>query len=304
MSAESQKQPKEETDIFILLNKSKDFANKTGFLLYRLFRFVRKNLYTIIALIVIGAVLGYAGDVKRAKAYKNDIIVTANFGSTDFLYNKVETMDFTEGPITKIKIAPITDLYAFIKERYNNLEFAKYMSDNSIKFEKYQPHQNVENFHRYHLITIFSKEKDRNGSVLNKFFDLFNNDKYFLERQKLEKIILENQIKEYEESINNINEILTRVGSGEEEDSNVSINSYPDLFQLINVKKSLIDDLQKFKIVQLEQGEVIYATSTITNIKYRKMWLVAAVPILFVLLFILWVGARKSYKRYKLMAGE
>lgn len=300
MSVDSENKSHQETDLFILFNKLIGLIDQTGFLFYRFLRFLNKNRLIIVGLFVAGVVLGFFGDKLRGKAYKNELIITANFGSTNYLYNRIQAMEFEEGPITNITIVPAIDLYAFIKERQHNLDFAKYMSDNSIKFEKYQPNQNIENFHRYHLLTIYSKEKDENGSVINKFFDLFKKEEYFLQRQKLEKVTLNNQIIEYEQSIENINQILSRLGEKEIEESEMSVTTYSDFYQLVNSKKLLIEDLERLKINQLEQPEIIYDISRITNIHAKKIKLIIVLPILFIILFIAWVGFKKSFNRYKL----
>ena len=60
-------------------------------LLNRVFRFIlfiKRNIVVLTALFIVGAVIGFYLD-KKIKSYNNQIIVSPNFGSTDYLYAKV-----------------------------------------------------------------------------------------------------------------------------------------------------------------------------------------------------------------------
>ena len=56
-------------------------------LLNRVFRFIlfiKRNIVVLTALFIVGAVIGFYLD-KKIKSYNNQIIVSPNFGSTDYL---------------------------------------------------------------------------------------------------------------------------------------------------------------------------------------------------------------------------
>lgn len=298
MTANSNDNSNQETDLFILMKKGKDAVDSTGYHLFRFFKFLKRNILIILGLIIIGTVAGYFIDQYKGDRYRNEIIVVPNFGSVNYLYEKVEGFDFETSPIQLAKVEPITDVYGFIKARYQNLELAKYMSDNSIKYEKYQPNINVENFHRYHLLTIYSREKDVNGSVIDGFLNNFNNEVYYLERQKIENFTLENSIKEFTQSIENINQILDRLGAEENTKSDLSFNTYSELFQLVNVKKSMIEELNNFKIQQFEQSKTIFDTSRISNIIDNKFKYMYVLPLVLFIMFLLLTFVNNTYKRY------
>ena len=91
--------------------------------------FIRKNIVVIGVLFIIGAGLGFYLDIKT-KVYDHEVIVTPNFGSTDYLYSKIFLIDskIKEGDsiflkkigiknptkFTRIEIEPIIDVYGFI----------------------------------------------------------------------------------------------------------------------------------------------------------------------------------------------
>jgi len=96
-------------------------------------------------LFVLGAGLGFYLD-KTEKSYDNQIIVTPNFSSTDYLYSKIDLINskISEGDTlflkdvvgikdTKhfhsIKIEPITDIYKFIGSNPVNFEFVKLLAE-------------------------------------------------------------------------------------------------------------------------------------------------------------------------------
>ena len=112
-------------------------------LLNRVFRFIlfiKRNIIVLTALFIVGAVIGFYLD-KKIKSYNNQIIVSPNFGSTDYLYAKVnliqskinegDTLFLKEIDVTntkkfgKIEIEPIIDVYKFI-ENNKDLEVTLY----------------------------------------------------------------------------------------------------------------------------------------------------------------------------------
>lgn len=304
MNTHSKEDSNKDTDIFILAKKFKESADYTGYLLYLFYHFVVRNIYLLAALFIIGVIGGYFIDKYKSNSYRHEIIVVANFGSVNYLYEKIKGINLENTSIQEVEIKPITDIYAFIKERYQNLEMAKYMSDNSIKFENYQSNQYTENFHRYHVITLHSNELDDEGSIINKFMNMLNQGAYFEERQKMEKLGLSNQIIEFKKSIEDINNVLDRLGGEGVDGSNVSVTTYPDLFQLLNVKKSMMEDLRKFEIEQIEQSKTIYDTTRITNILNKKLRYIIVMPILLLSIFFFIVLLKVSYIRYKLMHND
>lgn len=291
----------QQTDLFILMRKVRESVDSAGFHLFKLFKFLLKNIFIVLGLIILGAIAGYFLDRYKGDRYRHEIIVVPNFGSVNYLYEKVNGFDYEGKPIKFAKVEPITDVYGFIKARYQNLELAKYMSDNSIKYEKYQPNINVENFHRYHLLTIYSNKPDENGDVIDSFLKEFNQEVYYLDRQKIEDLTMDKTINEFTQSIENINQILDRLGEEENTKSDMSFNTYSELFQLVNVKKSMIEDLNSLKIQQFEQSKTIYDTSRIVNVIDNKFRYIVVLPILLFVMFLIVSFLSRVFKRYNTM---
>jgi len=106
--------------------------------------FIRRNIIIIGVLFIIGAGLGFYLDSKT-KIYDHQVIVTPNFGSTDYLYSKIFLINskIKEGDtlflkqigiknpkkFTSIEVEPIVDVYRFINNSAQNFEMLKLMAE-------------------------------------------------------------------------------------------------------------------------------------------------------------------------------
>src|SRR5690606_12285595 len=217
MGADTQNnQGSQEIDLSYLSKKTVSFFDGLGYSLYKFCRFLWKNIIILAILIVVGAVAGYFLDKKYGERYKHEVIVVPNFNSTSYLYGKIKNSKFTEGPITKVEIEPIVDIYQFINEGYNNLEIAKYLSENNLQLTKYEEDSDVEKFYKYHLMTVYTNEEDPNAKIVKDFINELNRDEYFLALQKIEQKNLEREIEEYDSTIREVNKIFAKLGSPSE----------------------------------------------------------------------------------------
>src|SRR5690606_23744407 len=108
-------------------------------------QFFVRNWIIILILILTGFGLGILLD-KTQKSYEHQIIVTPNFGSTDYLYSKIDLIDskikendtlFLKNVVgiqqsknlKSIEIKPIADVYNFIQNKPENFELIKLMAE-------------------------------------------------------------------------------------------------------------------------------------------------------------------------------
>ena len=78
----------QEIDLTQVLKKIGGFFDSIAMAIFKGILFVKKYILIFIVLFIVGAGLGYYLDYST-KTYKHDIIVSPNFGSLDYLYNKV-----------------------------------------------------------------------------------------------------------------------------------------------------------------------------------------------------------------------
>lgn len=289
----------QEIDLSYLSKKTANFFDNIGYSLYRFFKFLIKNIIFLAIVLVVGAVAGFFLDKQRGEIYKQQVIVVPNFNSTSYLYNKIENAEFEDEPITKVEIEPIVDVYQFINESYNNLEIAKYLSENNLQLTKYEVDSDVEKFYKYHLMTIYTRGKDKDRNFVNSYLHSLNNNDYFTQLQKIEQVNLERNIHETDSTINEVNKIFQKLGSKSVQTTDLNIEMYSELNDLINGKKSLIRDLGKLKTQKLEQTEVIYAASVLPNIKANNIPMVILLPLVLFILFIIGAWMIRLAKKYK-----
>jgi len=207
-----QEKNNQDIDIFQLFKLIGNAVDNLGFKVFKFFKFIIKNIFVLIGLIIIGTAIGYFIDQNKKPSFRHEIIVTPNFGSNTLLYKEVEEFKSDSSIISSVQIEPIIDMYNFSKERWSNMDFMKLLFQQDIKIDKFTEESNVEKIYRYHLLTINSKEEDVDGSVINTFLDKINKDPYYISRRNIENSTIQSQIAEAENSINNINQILNTLG--------------------------------------------------------------------------------------------
>ena len=295
---ESKNTTTQEIDLSYISKKTSDFFDSIGFLLYKFFKFCIKNILILLVLLAIGIGVGYYLDNFREETYKHEVIVVPNFNSTSYLYNSIKNKDFKDSNISKATIEPVVDIYTFIQERYQNLEIAKYLSENNIKLEKFDEGNDVEKFYRYHKLTVYTKGKDENGENLQALLDELNSDPYYLSRQKVEKATMDTMILEITKSVASVNNILNKLGTPGTGSGDLNIEMYSELNNLINSKKGSIEELGRLKVYQLEQTKVIYDSARVLNIKDKSFPKMIVLPILLLGLFFGFSVVMSWFKKY------
>ncbi|MET3731529.1 hypothetical protein [Moheibacter stercoris] len=296
---ESNTNSSQEIDLSYLSKKTGHLFDKIGYSIYRFIKFLIKNIWILLVLLIVGGVIGYLLDNRAEKLYKHEVIVIPNFSSNSYLYNSIQNLEYKNSKIVKAQVEPIIDIYQFIQERYQNLEIAKYMSENNIQLDKFNDKNAVEKLYRYHLMTIYTKGEDSKGQTIDSLLNTLNADPYYLSRQSIEQQNLNLSISEIEKSIESVNAILNKIGQSSSTAGDLNIEMYSELNNLINSKKSLVEDRNKAKVFQLEQSKIIYDSSKVLNIKESSTPKMILLPIV---LFVLFLGANLILilsKKYK-----
>jgi len=79
----------------------------------------------------------------------------------------------------------------------------------------------------------------------------------------------------------------------------VNISNVSDIHQLINTKKSLLEDITILKVSQIENSKVVYDTSSIVNIETKGRSRMVILPVVFVFFFFVGAVMFRFYKKYK-----
>ncbi|NLN33425.1 MAG: hypothetical protein GX159_07500 [Flavobacteriaceae bacterium] len=299
MNQNSGNSTEKDVDLFYLIKKIGKLIDRIGFYFYRLILFAKRNIVILLILLAVGIGGGYLLDSLKTERYRHEIIVVPNYGSTPYLYEYVDGMTYKNALIEKVEIEPIINVYEFVKERYQNMELIKQFSLSNVAFAKYEKNAGVEQYYRYHLLTIYTNEVEDANLAVNQFLSKLNEDPYFLNRQKVEIENTSKTIDELNLSIDNINNILGKFSTSESRAGEVNIDNYSELNELVSVKKNIAEDLSRHKIIQLEQQKVIYDTSRILNIRESQITYKYILPLLLIFGFFGVVCLKRLASRYE-----
>lgn len=295
----------QEIDLAFLYNSLKNFVDNIGFTVFRIINFYLRNIIVTVILTLLGVGLGYYQYTNNPKAYKHEIIVAPNFNSTGYLYNKVQGLGKSDensslGHISEAKIEPIIDIFQFVSDSKQNLEIAKYMSENTIEVNKFKKNNDVEKLYKYHVLSYYTDVKDSDSKIYEAIIQALNNDAYLNQRQKIEILETKNKLVELQTSVDNINNIFKKLGSSSENSKDVNVEMYSQINDLMLTKNELLKQINKTKVEIVEQEKVIFDASKNLNNSNKSFLGIIAYPVLFNFIFLMLAWVSKLFKRYKL----
>ncbi|MBC8883663.1 hypothetical protein H9X57_10700 [Flavobacterium piscinae] len=255
--------------------------------LFRLILFVKKNFILLAILFVVGGGIGYYLD-KKVKSYDHQIIVSPNFGSTDYLYSKVDLLQskINEGDTlflkeigiknTKkfgnIQIKPIIDVYKFIDNKKDNFELIKLLAEDG-NIDKVVENELTSKNYPFHLITFNTSKITSENETVQPILNFLNDSQHF---KKLQNEYLSNiqiKMKANDSTIAQIdglmNQFKNRTNSNNS-DKLVYFNENTQLNDVLQTKENLIGEQANLRISLVNLDKVIKATSIIINDKNTK----------------------------------
>ena len=279
--------------------------------------FVKKNIIQLIILFVIGVGLGLFLD-KSNKSFNNEIIVTPNFGSVDYLYSKIELLEakrkendtifFKELGFKNVKelglieIEPVLDVFKFVDKKPDNFELIKLMAEDG-DLNKIIENEVTSKNYPFHLIKFSTSKKTDIDKTVQPLLNYLNDSEYF---KTIQKQYLDNEtikMKANDSIIKQIDKLIEgfskSVSSGSKTDKMVYISDNNQLNEIINTKNLLIAEQGSLRINFINSDKVIKEISTTVNILNSKglngkMKLV--LPFILIILFLFFKGFQNFYK--------
>lgn len=302
MNTNKQDHAPQDIDLTILQKGVSSFIEGIEYKIFKVIRFVFKNIVLLIFLIVFGAIIGYLIDSMKYRTYRHEVIIIPNLEGKSYLYKAIENIKYIDkdSSIIKANIEPVIDVNQFISGG-KNLEVAKYLAENNIQIDKYKKDGQTENLYKYHRISIYTNKPDNDGKVISGFIDELSNKKFFEQNLKVNQQNVEFQIREFQESIDDINTIFKKLGSATDTKSseiNIGMNSQPN--DLLASKMGLIANINHLRTRQVEETNVIYEVSRISNIQKRSFLFSLGIPLIFLSIFLLFNWLKRIYKKYQL----
>lgn len=315
MSTNSQDQ---EIDLGQVFKKIGNFFQSIVDTLFDGILFVKKNIIILSILFVVGAGLGFYLD-KTVKTYNNEIIVTPNFGSVDYLYSKIalleakkkenDTIFFSNIGIKnvkdfgEIKIEPIIDVFKFVDKKPDNFELIKLMAEDG-DLEKIVENEVTSKNYPFHLIKFKTLKTTHRSKTVDPLLSYLNDSDYF---KTIQKQYFENENIKMRandsiiKQIDNLVEGFTKsAASSSKTDKMVYISDNNQLNEIINTKNGLISEQGEKRLSLINNNKIIKEISTTINrlntkgLNGKRKFIL---PIVFIFIFIGVVGFKNFYKK-------
>ena len=298
----------QEIDIFDLSKTIGNFFDRINALLFRSIQFFIRNWIIILILVVLGFGLGWFLDSNK-KTFQNEVIVTPNFGSVDYLYSKIDLIEskIVSGDtvflkkvvgisnpkaIKKIEIKPIADVYKFIEDKEQNFELIKLMAEVGEGKKVLEDNITSKNY-TFHTISFVSNKESDDKEIVAPLMQYLNSSEYFNALQKIGYKNLEQQIAKNDTIIAQIDDVLngfsSTVKNGPKNDKLVYYNENTQLNDLIKTKQTLIVDQGRNRLKLVNYDKAIKEINTTLNINIVKLTngnFKILLPAVFILLFI------------------
>lgn len=296
-----------------------------GFLqkLFHFILFVKKNFILLGILFVVGAGIGFYLD-KKVKSYDHQIIVSPNFGSTDYVYAKIDLLQskINEGDTVflkeigikhtekfgKIEIKPIVDVYKFIENNKENFDLIKLLAEDG-SIDKVVENKLTSKNYPFHLITFKTSRLTSEDQTVEPILNFLNDSRHFKQLQKEYLNNIQVKMKANDSTIAQIdglmNQFKNRVHSNHN-DKLVYFNENTQLNDVIKTKEELIRELANLRIGLVNLDKVVKETSVILNDKNTKGAngkMKFVIPVIFIFMFIGFKGLISFYKKQSLKSN-
>lgn len=316
MSLEPQNTDNQEIDLSQISKKIGSYVDAVLMSIFKGILFIKKNLVIIIGLFVLGAGLGYYLDTVL-KSYTSTITVNPNFGSTEYLYQKISLLNsrIKEGDvnflknevgiaqpelINSIKIEPITDVFNFVGSKEANLELIKLMAEDGELSKIIEDPVTSKNY-PYHNITIATSKSISKESVILPILNFIEQSDYFKKIQTEYVQNLNKKITANDSIISQINLVINTFANkkGVSNDKMVYYNENTQLNEIINTKNTLVLEQGTLAINKINFEKIVKESSVSVNLINTKSLNgkeKLVLPFLFVFVFVFFKTIQGFYK--------
>jgi len=316
-----QNQEDQEIDLAHISKKISNFFAGINTSIFRGIQFFVKNWIIILTLVVLGFGLGILLD-KTQKSYQHQIIVSPNFGSTDYLYSKIDLINSKikekdtlflknilgiQNPnnFKSIEIKPIADVYNFIKNKPENFELIKLMAEDGDVNKVLQENITSKNY-TFQTIILGTKSKVTEDKLIKPLLKYFNTSEYYQKIQKETYRNVQLKMKQNDTIIKQIDAVLSNfsksANSNTKSEKLVYYNENTQLNDIIKTKDLLINEQAIHQLELITFDKIVKESSTVVNmesVKLLKNYFKFLLPLLLVLLFILFKFFTAFYRKQK-----
>ena len=309
MSTNSQDQ---EIDLGQIGTGIKNFFNGIVNSIFDFIFFVKKKIVIIGLLFVVGVVLAFLLD---PKIYNHEISVIPNFGSNEYLYQKIEQIDtklreeddsfFKElgiknpKDVVGIEIEAYPAIYNFVnnKEQENNFELIKLMAEDGDIDKIMQGEITSKNYY-HHKISIKTKGKLKKEEFITPVLNYLNANPYFEIQQKVYQKNLADKIALNDSLVKQIDNLIVLLSSNNSSGT-ISISEKNSIPELVEKKDRLISEKQYLLTNVNIFDKIIKEESSIINIRdYKPLLLNNKIlfPLILILVYLISYSLLNTYK--------
>jgi len=297
----------QEIDLLTVFGRIGDFFEWINSMLFRMIQFFVKNAIVVVVLGIVGVAIGTYLDSTQ-KTYDQRIIVAPNFGSSDYLYSKInllkakiaevdtiylkEVVGLQQPKILKrIDIKAITDVYQFIEDKDKNFDLIKLMSEDA-GLQKVLSDSITSKNYTYHKIYLTTNSLVNDQDFVQPLLNYLNKSDYYNKIQAISYKNLQYEIVQNDTILAQINTVLNGFSNGKnaKNDKLVYYNENTQLNDVIRTKEDIIRNQGKNRTKLVRFDKTIKEISATLNVKKsQKIYanLIYVLPVLFVLLFVL-----------------
>ena len=328
MSASTPNNQDQEIDLSVLVKKISGFFDGILAFIFNAIQFVKKRILIFAGLFVIGVVLGFLKD-GTSKYYKSEVIVAPNFGSTDYLYDKIAFLnaklvqedavflasigikDFEK--IEELDVNPVIDIFNFVNnnattsannaQNSQNFELVKLLAENSDIKTVIKDPTTSKNYQR-HTVEIVTKGYTNNADIIDPIIKFLNQNEYYGKYRKTYADNIVTKIKENDVIINQIDGLLGQFSASKNNsqggDKLIYYNENTQLNDLITNKTALQNENMYQKLQLVAYDQIVKENSRTTNMRYKKSITTRkklVYPITLILAYLGYLGFMAFYKK-------
>ena len=267
---DSQKQ-NEEIDIFDLFRLIKNAFKNIYHRFLLLVHFLLRNALLILAVIVIGIVLGYFWKTSSQEYLQTQATLSVNEEGTDYLYNKIDEVNFLlqkdntkwaallgdeelKGLSLDVKPVYLTQLLSNEEENYLD-----YIEESKL-LEEEQKKELLQNKIRVHKV-ILKHPADKEGSlILEKIINQLKDNAYFKKLYQEKSSFLADQVQANKEFIASLDRLIANYAKSKEasNDAKIVVNGANfDFDGLISQRTELQLETQNLIKEKIQQEEFL-----------------------------------------------
>ncbi len=277
---------------------------RTG--IFNSIRFFVNHKWILSVLLIGGFATGLFIETVKT-SYDHYIVVEPNFGSTDYLYAKVDEINAkikeqdtvylksmgisNPKDIFKIEVKPVIDVYRFVNRNQQNFELLKLMSDDSDIKKIIEDTPTSKNY-TYHLIKLSTKNKTNQRMMIAPILAYLNQSAFY---KQIQKVYIQNaqiKMKANELLISQIDGYLNGLAAGSPGPAGEKMVFYTEKTQLndvIETKDDLVKEQGNLRIERISLDKIIKDNHTTLNTEASSKLnsaLKFILPLLFMGLFI------------------